>query len=689
MVKLLPAFYKLILGIESSYKNQLDDKYFPPIYFKITKEEEMKSFIRMFKAVLLPAKSTSNSKSISKQINRDTINYGFILSPNIFANFSEQEVNNIVKIVKKELGLSGKEMNSTFHKSWHKVATASDEQLFIEQILHYFTTYGYEALGINGTVYIPVEELKIPKLEKSKIPVMVITAQSKEELKSRLITILNSGIAVSDNTKEDLVDVSLALDISEEDIEGIKNKEVKCMLYSYLGKFPSNNVEFLRFLIYTTINKTLLIKDRMTINSIKESDTLQALGLLKKYEKKYTLKPLAEIFYRFKPLFLAFKTSITGGKHSGMPKVINRIRKLAIKNHKPMKEDLLNSLTGKIKNSEDIDYTILVKELNKVNIFRKIRLANALQFRTTNCESILYKIRNGKSFATEFNFPGRRKSKLEEVRDIVLTSIASDLNSNLKGKQVYIPETINYALPSTEKMFTDYLPSGTRVSVNGDMVFGVHWTNQEGEYVYSSRVDLDLSLIQINGTKIGWDGKYRGGNSEVLFSGDLTDAPLPDGASELFYIKKGLNRVYLVNLNYFLGNGEVPIKIMIGNDRIDMHGNNRCKFVIDPNKIVAVTNSTISETQKQKIIGVLVSNAEGCHFYFSETGFGNNITSKSNIHTDRAREFLISSNENAISLNDVLKISDVKITKDKEKCDIDLSPESLAKDTFMNILKKD
>ena len=85
------------------------------------------------------------------------------------------------------------------------------------------------------------------------------------------------------------------------------------------------------------------------------------------------------------------------------------------------------------------------------------------------------------------------------------------------------------------------------------------------ENVYDDRVDLDLSTMSASG-KVGWDADYRRENT--LFSGDLTSAPRPNGASELFYIKSGKTDDKLMLVNYFnyQKDAEVDAKIMIGHD---------------------------------------------------------------------------------------------------------------------------
>jgi hypothetical protein len=117
-------------------------------------------------------------------------------------------------------------------------------------------------------------------------------------------------------------------------------------LYDFLDIIPKNPVEFLRFSVYKCTGKTLLIKDKDTIAQIKSKSNTSSTTLFNKYSKQYGLKNLAEIFYRFKPLFLAFRTNLS------MKRTINEIRRFAPENHKPMPEDFLNNVTSRIKKNK-------------------------------------------------------------------------------------------------------------------------------------------------------------------------------------------------------------------------------------------------------------------------------------------------------------------------------------------------
>ena len=630
----------------------------------------MKSTLRLFRAV--PVK-TKKKKKLTRAILKKTIKFGFVLSEEIIGNYPGQELENVIKEVRKVTGLSGAQANSAFHKSWKKIKDANITDLVIEQLIHYFTTYGLENLGVYNEkfVYLPAEKLEVPDLDVDKIFLIRIKGYTNDELKSKLTELLQSGIALEEKTINDVVDVATYLELDADEIEEIKNKEVRVMLYDYLGKIPKNPTEFLRLCIYKSIDKTLLIKDAATIEQIKEKKNINVLGLFVKYKKEHGLEKLAEIFYRFKPLFLAFKTT------KKLKTLINKTRKLAVKYHKPMPEDYLNNLTGNL--GDGVSIEILSKELKKVNIFRKIRLAYALKYRTKDVNSILYKIRNGKGYATDFDFAYKREAK--EALEEVIDSIVEDVRKNVEGKKIYIPDNIVYALPATEKQFTGNFPSGTCVKIPKDMIVGVHWKN-----VKDKRIDLDLSLLDVDG-KFGWDADYRDEKREILFSGDMTDAQ-GKGASELFYIKKQITRAFLLSLNYYNYSDaevEVPISIFVAQNAVK---NMKENYMVDPNSVVAVSQSSIDK--KQKVLGLLVVNTIGNKFYFSDIYLGNSITSSNSEYAKHARKYLLNFYKNSISLNKVLELAGAELIKDPEVegglIPIDLSPDKLEKDSIIKLL---
>ena len=213
------------------------------------------------------------------------------------------------------------------------------------------------------------------------------------------------------------------------------------------------------------------------------------------------------------------------------------------------------------------------------------------------------------------------------------------------------------------------------------MIAGVHW-----EDVKRNTIDLDLSLINCHEGKIGWNASYRSTEKSVLFSGDITSAPKPKGASEFFYFKKQKPTSYLMLLNYFNFDESIPapFKIIIASENTTHFGRD---YAVNPNNVVSITKSEIAV--KQKLIGLIVLEEDVCKFYFSETSLGNSIVSGGQEYVEQARKYLFSSYENSIDFVDLLKDAGAKVTHDKskiEKCDFDLSPANIKRDTIVDLL---
>jgi hypothetical protein len=626
----------------------------------------MESAIRLFKALPVESKQGKIDEDELKQ----TISRGFIFAPEIVYHYPNMA--QIIELVDKAYGRSSEQLNQTFHKSWAKVRDTSIEQLVIEQIFHYFTTYGFEALGIydKDSVYIPHEQLNTPELGDG-IRLVIIRGYTRRELKEKLLGLLASGVALHEDTINDVLDIANFVGLSDEDIDHVHNKEVKAALYDSLGIVPSNPTEFLRYVVYKATKKTLLIKDPASVAAIKERDNLDIAGYFDLYEREFGLARLAEVFYRFKPLFLAFRTNST------LKKTINKIRRLAEQHHKPMPEDTLNTVTAQLRHDQPVMNDHFYQALETASLFRKIRLAYALKFRTTDADAILYRIRNGKSYATAFDFTNQVGAQV--AYEAIMQSLTADIAKNVVGKKIFIPAGIKYGLPATEKQFTGNLPSGTSVELAKDMVAGIHWEN-----VAENRIDLDLSLLSPEVGKIGWDGRYRSSEKEILFSGDLTDAPKPHGASELFYISQQAQGVFILVVNYFNFDPtvEVPFKILVAHEK-PIHPTSH--YTIDPNTIVALSNTTMKV--KQKNLGIIVADETGCKFYFAESDLGGSRSARGGGYTEQARKYLLNFYTNSIVLNEVLADAGAELVGSATEADIDLSPESINKTSLLDLLR--
>ena len=636
--------------------------------------ELLKATLNLFKAVPIENK---RKKKGNKEIIEEVIKNGIFFTPEIYSNYQDGEILDILDLVKEQFRLSGNQLNSSFHKSWQKVKTASMEQLIIEQTLHYFTTYGFEELGIynESSIYIPPEKLKLPGI-KEGLTLIIIKGYTKKELKEKVFSLLKSGIALKEETIEDIITILDFVGYDENEIDNIKNKETKIRLQLKAKIVPKNPVEFLRMLIFICTETTLLIKNQETIDLLKINCADNIYKLFKQYEKQYNLKRLAEIFYRFKSLWLAFRYN------KDIRPIINKIRKLAIKYHKPMPKDHLNQITAIIENENTkLDEIIFNEKLEEANIWRKIRLLYALKYRTLDVDSILYRIRNGKGFSKKIEF--KNQNGYKQIYSTVVKHIIESIKKNVERKTIYIPAYINYTLPSSEKQFIGYLPNGTSVKVGKDMIVGVHWENTKHK-----RIDLDLSANSLEIGKIGWDSAYRDEDASILFSGDMTNAPLPNGASELIYVCKQGKSDFLFNLNYYNFDSRVPVpfQIIVAQEQVK---NMKRNYIVDPNNVIC--NIPMALDKKQKILGLLMTTTKENKFYFTDVNMGNKISSRADDHVTWSQKYLYTFNTNMVSLKEILQKAGAIITNKIEediKIDIDLSPEKLEKDTILNLLKE-
>jgi len=614
--------------------------------------------LRLFNAIQVRKREPL---AVPRGVLERTIKNGYILDPAIEP--SPDLLNTIEGIV----GISGEKASATFHKSWAVVRDSPIEVLVLQQIFHYITTYGFEALGVysEDTVYIPREALELPDIQEN-IPLIVIKAMTAGELLDVTVGLGSSGVALMQETLDDIMAIIEANEYDPAFIAKITNRELKTLLLDFYHVVPDEPVEYLRWLISKLTGESLLIKNDYLISKIKDANG-KFLDLL----LEDAPDDLASIFLRYKPLFLALK-SISKAKRG----FFNRLRKDARKMHKPLTPDYLNSITAQIKRGE-LDLTTLKRRLETAIVWRKARLACALQFRLNAGNSTIYRVRNGRGWATDFEWPADKAETVQAVLALVLASIANDIRLNVEGKTIYIPADVGYALPATEKQFTGHFPNGSYVAVPEDMIVGVHWTNTE------NRVDLDLSVISASG-KVGWDSSYRTSSRDVLFSGDLTDAPKPNGASELFYLQAGQTQANVVMLNYynFSGGDQVEAKVLVAHDKPDVFDKN---YVVDASNIIASANVNIA--QKQSVLGLIICVNAKNRFYFANASIGNSITSSSGEQSGHARSFLVDSLVNSVGLGAILTAAGAHVVNEKPGGEyLNLAPEALDKTTILNLL---
>lgn len=586
-------------------------------------------------------------------------------------------------------GKDGYLLNQTFHKSLGTVVNSTREELVIQQILHYITTYGLEALGKYDEkfVYIPNEKLEVPELEND-IKLIRIEGITADTLKEKLWLLCASAIPLSKDSIESIIELSDYLEVYPDNIETIKNKELKAFFYKKLDLVPEKADEFMRYLIYCLINQTLLIKDKATLQALEDCKKDQALHLIKRYIEEYDIKSLAEVFNRFKPLFLSLKTRIEITREEDLKKfateielnaIINKISHLSKKYHKPFKTNELDTfINWCIENNNTKDFEeVLTQKLEQAGIWRVIKLRNYLEHKKINSSNQVYKIRNGKAWIEKEN--KSCEYDLTPVFSLLDDMIVNKLKSNVTGKKILLDNNIDLKIPTSEKQFVGNIPFGSTLSLEKDnLLFGIHWFN-----VNKARVDLDLKLIS-NEYSIGWDAEYNE-TDKLIHSGDVTDAPYPNGASEYVYVDKEIgNTMFSLKINnYTEGVDNIEYEIIIAKGDKEALCNN---YIVDPNDIlIKIPNNKIELGQLEHTIGSIVIDKDKIKLIFTDLSTANRITASNSELEDVLRQFTLEESECCCNLKTYLEKAGAIIVNNND-CDIDLSINGLTKESIITLL---
>tara|TARA_R110000765_G_scaffold28525_6_gene68723 strand:- start:3133 stop:4926 length:1794 start_codon:yes stop_codon:yes gene_type:complete len=569
--------------------------------------------------------------------------YGIIVEP------SASHLLTKIKKFYSEKALTGNQLNKTFHKSWAKVINSTREDLLVDQIMHYMSTYG--AGHTSNFVYTPDEELNVPEVT---LNFLVVRGLSNDELTKKCLGMFGSGIAMANETITDVFDVLDNCDYTFTGEEDIKNKEALMFICKERNIVPSDPVEQVRYLYFTATGETLLIKNKDSYEKIKESNTATRRDL-NNILKNMDEDTLAEVFNRFKPIFMSFKSILNeAGK-----KKINRISKLSKELHKPMPTNILNNIgvctLEELKKQKD--------NLMNANFFQLARCLNYLK----NAESKykIYSVRNGKAFVKEDETTVRAaKGKIGFLITIIKQKF------DLKGKNIFIPADVLYALPTSEKNYLGNVPMGTKFMTEGRIASGIYWENEGGA------TDLDLSALSVNG-KVGWNSSYHG---EVTYSGDMTDAR--NGATEYISADATLKSPHLITNNVFSGlpNGS-KFKVIFGKgDDINK------AYMMNPNNVWFTADA--ETLNKQSIVGLIKKEGKNNVAIAVNLTLGGSSVSSNDEKSIMAREALVDKWSNVFYINSLLEKCGANVITEMKAdtvVDVDLTPSKLEKDTILKL----
>lgn len=322
----------------------------------------------------------------------------------------------------------------------------------------------------NPVVYIPAKELNLP--EKSKpVHVVVIPPITDEEIRERVERMLMSGESLSDETMNNLVVIIKQLHMN---VDKLCNEKMLSLLYPPPEKIPVDAEDFLRYLVLKTAGIPYLIRNDETIMKIKKGmedyDVDKAFHSYVENHPEDGIRKLAKVFLRHKNrvLFLAFKEASPYVAH-----VLNRVRKIADK----IKETAQRGWLDRVTTDDIIRLEDLCRELSEATIYRKVIAANSLLLRRMNPEAAIYYIRNGRAFSA------MRKTALpfteakEAYLNLIIDSIIEDVRPAVEGKKIFIPDNVEYAMPTGKKRFVGEIPFQSAVHLGKDVVFGIQWSD--------------------------------------------------------------------------------------------------------------------------------------------------------------------------------------------------------------------
>ena len=556
-------------------------------------------------------------------VNLEAIKKGFLVTANACTNDTLSYIRSI-----------SVNPNATFYKEWQDIFSRTRFELFIDQIKHYLSTYG---TNFEGEPYVPNDGADVPAIKN----LIIIDTITPEEASTRAWSMVTSGIALKEETLNDIESLldKVQFPITER-TEEIKNKEFKLRIYAKYNCVPKDPVELVRYIVYKATGKSLLIKSPEVLRAI-STNNLNAYDFI----TDDNIKEVASVFYRFKPIFLSLKKA-RSTNHS----VINKLRTLAKKYHKPMKQDYWSSALV----SEDHQ----LEHLDKLTNFRKVSILEEIFIRTgADLTSKPYIIRNGKLFIDK-----EYKRKSPTIDGFILyQSLVSSLIP--KACKVKLPKDIVLTVPKSEKSFIGEFPLYSYIDMIPGSTFGIYWKSVDGAD------DLDLSALPVSGGKIGWNVSYN--SNGITYSGDMTSAN-PEATELLRFNKDAVD--CLLKVNKYRGTADSKYNFFVA--KVDVDQSLPINYMVDPNDILFTVSDTISG---EKCPAIIVNGK----LYLANVTTGMDSVSSEG----KGLEYITYLQKTApfhLTLEGLLRDSGFTIVNDDEECDLDLSIP--IKDKIINLL---
>ena len=593
-------------------------------------------------------------------------------------------------------------LNNTFHKSFSTVEDSDYKMLVYQQLLNYLTTYGAEFFGCydSASVYIPTEDSEIPEAIRG-LRLTIIRPYTPDEIRGKITALALQSIGLSNEVLGDLMTLYRYYlpTITAVDIADLPNRELKIRLYDSLKVVPTRADEFLRHCVFKATGKTLLIKNRRVIKDLRDwSNTRQGSYYLLWASETLDPRVIAQSYHRYHEYWLALKQKQPQtSEQKSINAFINRIARLADRHHKPLPLNVLQNVCDSNLTPADIERAVRgASDVQLLKTWGYLRFVTGAS--STSPIPRNYNIRNNRIWTRQITL--QQTGILHRKIEPVLVELRKRF-AHLVGKRFYIPDTVIYPLYSSGKKSVGMIPRGTVFNLpllettakktwrkapvekegpDKNIIVAIHWFDVD------ERVDLDLHVLMLGGA-VGWNSRYRTERCEIVYSGDMTAAPKPVGATEAVLVKgemKDLEITFSVN-NYTMNMKPVPYDIIIARGNVNDVFKN---CVIDPNKVIAKISTEMAPGQAQQEVGILIKAKDALCFVVGGFATGNNRVSSVNeiqiLRREAAKLEFLHYPGFIDFLRDVVRTFELVSTP--EEADFDLSLESLQADTFSRML---
>lgn len=644
--------------------------------------------LRLFKAVVVKDHQTYHNMAEVKRIKDALFLRGIFIDEDTLTHLdvSAMPMDEIVRDADALYGVNLMKLNSSFYKTFSEMQSKSDFELFVDQILHYGSTYGEITwLQNHGDIYEPetLDNDTIVELQTKAKAFTIIEGITETKLEDKINTLFSSGIALKSEDIADLMKLAAHYTL-EINPDTVANKEVQAILGATYGVLPRDFDAFMRVVFYKVTGTTLVIKDRLRKDQFLTMDTLKADAIAQlfiDYRNHYGIKAITENIMRYRKYILYIRKNASDR--------FNKFFNFILKQSKVDKKPRVKSVMANVVDSS-VTVDMLTKSAENATIFQIVRAINVINERLSvygqDAVPVEYRIRNGYSWITEKSF-NVNSNDLQVKLYTLVAILRAKTNANFKDKVVFAP--VDYKVPTSIKTFVaNATPELTRIHVPGNVKIGVAW---------SKDADIDLHARTIEGNDLGWNSSYRDGG--VYYSGDLTALNSHGFAAE-YMLFEDYEGTAILNAHPFnlRGNSELTLDLVISKD--NGHSGIKSDVMTTFDDIVFHDKLTV-EPHKALSFAVVTKVEDGYDIILSSASeFGNHVHVPNMNTQDMRLQILKRKADTSIGIHDFAILNGAVVTTDKAEFDayvkenevdpdniIDLSPETMTQDKLIELLE--